>query len=120
MRFDSLRTLLVVVALKDLECDQVGVNNAFTNAILTHDIYMSPPPGYLINSGRVLKIQKSLYGLKQAARDWHEDCAGKLSALGFSRSGADSCVFYLPERGLVVGMYVDDLVIAAPRRPDVN
>jgi len=120
MRFDSLRTLLAVVALKDLECDQVGVNNAFTNAILTHDIYMSPPPGYPINLGRVLKVQKSLYGLKQAARDWHEDCARKLSALGFSRSGADPCVFYLPERGLVVDMYVDDLVIAAPRRPDVN
>jgi hypothetical protein len=45
MRMDSLRVLLALVAVEDLECHQVDVNNAFTESVNTELIYMSAPDG---------------------------------------------------------------------------
>jgi hypothetical protein len=69
MRMDSLRVLLALVAVEDLECHQVDVNNAFTESVNTELIYMSAPDGIQTVKGRVLKVLKSLYDLKQAARN---------------------------------------------------
>ena len=69
MRMDSLRVLLALVALEDLECHQVDVNNAFTESVNTETIYMSPPDGVHTAKERVLKVLKNLYSLKQAAQD---------------------------------------------------
>jgi hypothetical protein len=64
MKMDFLRILLVLVALEDLECYQVDVNNTFTEFVNTEIIYISPPDGVYIVKGRVLKILKNLYNLK--------------------------------------------------------
>ena len=69
VKFDILRLFLVIVALEDLECHQVNVNNAFTESFLKEVIYMKPPPGVDLSSGQALLIRRSLYELKQAARD---------------------------------------------------
>ena len=58
-----------IVAMEDLECHAVDVNNAFTESTLKEEIYMAAPPGMNIPPGCVLKVLRSLYGLKQAARD---------------------------------------------------
>jgi hypothetical protein len=64
MKMDSLRVLLALIALEDLECHQVDINNAFTESMNTEIIYMSPPDGVYIAKERVLKILKNLYSLK--------------------------------------------------------
>jgi hypothetical protein len=64
MKIDFLRVLLALITLKDLECHQVDVNNAFTESVNTKIIYMSPPDGVYTVKGRVLKILKNLYSLK--------------------------------------------------------
>jgi hypothetical protein len=64
MKIDSLRVLLALIALKDLECHQVNVNNAFTESVNTEIIYMSPPDGVYTVKRRVLKVLKNLYNLK--------------------------------------------------------
>ena len=69
VKFDTLCVFLALVALKDLECHQVDVNNAFTESFLKKIIYMAPSPGVDVAPGRILHILCSLYGLKQAARD---------------------------------------------------
>ncbi len=61
---------MAVVCTEDLECHQVDVNDAFTESFLKEDIYMKPPPGVKISPGKALHILRSLYRLKQAARDW--------------------------------------------------
>ena len=83
IKFDTLRLFLVLVALEDLECHQVDVNNAFTESFLKEVIYMAPPPGVDLPPGQALRIRRSLYGLKQAARDWHERYVKELLKLGF-------------------------------------
>ena len=112
-RFDTLRLFLAIVALEDLECHQVDVNNAFTESFLKEVIYMSPPPGVEVAKGRALRILRSLYGLKQAARDWHEKCITELIKLGFQQCAADPCLLVNYQRGIMLLLYVDDIAIAS-------
>ena len=63
-------------------------------------------------SGMVVKLAKSLYGPKQAARQWHAHLKRCLLVLGFEQCLADACVFRLMENGLValtVVVHVDDV-----------
>lgn len=69
VKFDTLQVFLAIVALKNLECHQVDVNNAFTESFLKETIYMAPPSGVNVAPDRVLRILRSLYGLKQVAQD---------------------------------------------------
>lgn len=113
VKFDTLRLFLVIVALEDLECHQVNVNNAFTESFLKEVIYMKPPPGVDLPPGKVLLIRRSLYGLKQAARDWHERCIKELRKLGFEQTLSDPCMLRHPTRNITLLIYVDDICIAA-------
>jgi len=120
IRFDTLRLFLVLVALEDLECHQVDVNNAFTESFLKEVIYMAPPPGVELPPGQALRILRSLYGLKQAARDWHERCVKELRKLGFQQCSADPCLLTHSTRSIMLLLYVDDVGIASKSIHDVN
>ena len=63
---------------------------------------------------RVLKLQKALYGTKQAARLWQETLVAKLKAMGFTQSPNDPCLFrYVGPHGeCLIAAYVDDLLCA--------
>lgn len=115
LRADSLRILLALMALENMEAEQVDVNNAFTESDLNEVIYMHPPKGMKLKNGRVLRLLKSLYGLKQSAREWNHRCNKVLKKMGFQRSEADPCVYYRVADNAIVGVYVDDLLILAPK-----
>ena len=69
----SLLTLLTIVAHEDLEIDQMDVKTAFLHGDLDEEIFMFPPEGFPpMVSGHMWKLQKSIYGLKQAARIWYQ------------------------------------------------
>ena len=68
VKFDTLRVFLAIVALENLECHQVDVNNAFTESFLKETIYMAPPPGVNVAPGRVLRILRSLSGSSKLLR----------------------------------------------------
>jgi hypothetical protein len=120
VRVDTLRTILALVSLEDLECHQIDVNNAFTQSTLSEDIYMLPPDGLDIPEGKVLKMQKSLYGLKQAAKDWYNNCSNALGKLGFSKGLSDPCLFLHRGKGIIILIYVDDFTIAAKNLHEVE
>ena len=82
-RFDTLCLFLTIVALKDLECHMIDDNNAFTELILKEDIYMASLSGVDISSDKAFRVLQSLYGLKQAAWDWHEKCITEIIKLSF-------------------------------------
>lgn len=120
MRMDTLRIFLAITAMEDLECHQVDVNNAFTESTLQETIYMHPPKGVHLPNGKVYRVRKSLYGLKQAARDWYKTCSKELLKMGFEQSSADPCLFTIRDKGLIVLVYVDDISIAAPKLEDIK
>ena len=78
-------------------------------------IYMEQPPHYkVVDCSRyVVKLQKSLYGLKQASRRWYKTLCHLLAKIGFKRSIADPAVFCvrLGKHVVVLFIHVDDTTI---------
>ena len=74
-RYSSIRTLLALANVHDLEVHQMDVKTAFLNGSIEHNIYMSQPEGFIDveHPEYVSKLNKSLYGLKQSARCWESN-----------------------------------------------
>lgn len=77
----------------------LDVNNDFLHGKLDEEVYMSPPEGYdKCEQGKVCRLKKkSLYGLKQASRQWNIEFTSKLIHYGFIKSGNDHCLFTLKD-----------------------
>ncbi len=83
VKFNTLWVFLTIIALKNLECHQVNVNNIFTEFFLKKTIYITHFSEVNVTSNCILCILHSLYSLKQAAQNWHEQCVIKLLKLSF-------------------------------------
>ncbi|CAM8972655.1 unnamed protein product [Rhodiola kirilowii] len=110
----SVRLFLSVAAIKEWELHQMDVHNAFLHGDLMEGVYMRPPPGFTAPVGKVYRLRKSLYGLRQAPRNWFAKLASALVEYGFKRSYADYSLFsYIHHNvSMHVLVYVEDLIIA--------
>ena len=114
----TIRLLLCIAAARDYNLTSVDVRQAYLQATLKEDLYMRVPPGLPRedNRGRPLtiKLRKSLYGLKQAGREWNTILVAFLLSFGFVQSKVDVCMFTLVRGALIMILlcWVDDLVIA--------
>ena len=67
----SIRILLVIAAHHDYEIWQM-VKMAFINENLSEEVYMTQLEGFISQNGnKICKLQRSVYGLKQASRSWN-------------------------------------------------
>eukprot|EP00253_Pinus_taeda_P024163 PITA_24163 len=73
VKLTSIRTILSLVATKDLHLEQLDVKTTFLHGDLVEEIYMQHPQGYEVKGKEklVCRLKKSLYGLKQAPRQWY-------------------------------------------------
>ena len=96
-KMPTVRVILANAAVQDWEIDHVDVKSAYLNAPLKETVYMKPPRGVLKpgQEGKVCRLLKGLYGLKQAGRGWYLEMSKVfLKDLGFQRSAIDHSVFY--------------------------
>jgi hypothetical protein len=72
------------------------------------------------NEHKVLKLKKALYGLHQAPRAWNTKLYVTLTSLGFKKSSSEPALYTRKNKGcqLIVGVYVDDLVITGASSAD--
>jgi hypothetical protein len=78
-------------------------------------VYVAQPPGFVIHGreGKVLHLNKSLYGLRQAPRAWNTKLDTTLQQLGFKYSDCEHVVYMCGKElaRLPIGVYVDDVII---------
>ncbi|CAI7792236.1 unnamed protein product [Closterium sp. NIES-54] len=89
----TLRVLLADAAVSGKSIIKMDISTAFLNGVLEEDVYMTQPPGYEDGTGRVCKLKKSIYGLKQALRCWYQKLAAVLEEMGFRTSSCDESLF---------------------------
>ena len=112
----TVRTLLVTAVHHNWHIAHLDIKNAFLHGDLTEEVYMVLPEGYKHNSSihnPVCKLQKSLYGLKQANRQWFTKLTIFLINKGFTQSYADTSLLTYKQGGyyLALVIYVGDILL---------
>ena len=88
VRYASIRLLIALAAEFDLDIDQMDVLTAFLHPELEEEIYMQLPTGHKLN-GKICRLNKSMYGLKQASRAWNKKLDKLLKDFGLKQSNFD-------------------------------
>ena len=94
-----------------MEIHQMDVVAAFLAGDIDEEIYMEQPEGFEQGKDLVCLLNKSIYGLKQSARLWNQRMRNALLKWGFIQLFSDNCVYYHPRYGVIIALYVDDLLI---------
>jgi hypothetical protein len=101
----------------------MNVKSAFLNDDLKEEVYVHQPPGFAIpdKEGKVLLLHMALYGLWQAPRAWNTKLDSTLKGMGFEQSPHEVAINRLGNGGnvLLVGVYVDNLVITGTKDAEV-
>ena len=104
--------MLAMAAMENLELEHMDVVTAFLNAPLEEELYLRVPEGFPSRPGHVLRLHKSLYGLRQAPRCWNKTLHDFLISKGFQQSQYDASLYFKPGT-LWVAVWVDDMLIMA-------
>ncbi|CAN1766532.1 Retrovirus-related Pol polyprotein from transposon TNT 1-94 [Linum perenne] len=113
-KMTTVRALLALASIKGWFLHQLDVNTAFLHGDLFEEVYMKPPLGLSLDSPNlVCRLNKSLYGLKQASRQWNFKLTEFLQSLGFVQSKADYSLFTKQSNKLFLAVlvYVDDIIM---------
>ncbi|CAI7923292.1 unnamed protein product [Closterium sp. NIES-54] len=116
-KMTTLRVLLHVAAQRDYELHSLDFSTAFLQGSLHEEIWLRRPPGFTgsFPASTQWSLQRPVYGLRQAPREWHDKLRTTLAALGFAPSTADPSLFLRTDTSLppfYILVYVDDLVFA--------
>ncbi|XXG71992.1 hypothetical protein AAC387_Pa07g1189 [Persea americana] len=114
---DSFRTIMALVAHLDLELRQMDVKTAFLNGYIDKTIYMAQPENFESGDRKnmVCKLTKSIYGFKQASRQWYHKFHQVIISFGFETNAVDNCVYhkFSGSKHIFLVLYVDDILLAA-------
>ena len=105
-RYTSIRTIIPLASAMGWRLHYMDVNTTFLNGEIEEEVYVEQPYGFIVHGkeSHVCRLKKALYGLKQAPRTWYGRIDGFLMKLGFTKSTADSNLYYkvVDEHTLIV------------------
>jgi hypothetical protein len=133
INWTSVRLLLILSAILGLSTKQVDYTAAFVHAPIDKDpnwesmsqeeqdrsgVYLHMPRGFY-QPGKVLKLKRSLYGLRQSPRNFFQHLKSKLESLGFeANDNIDPCLFISTK--VICLVYVDDTLFFSPKEDFIN
>jgi len=98
----------------------MDVKTAFLNGVIEEEVHIEQPQGFETrdNNSHVCMLKKALYGLKQAPRAWNGRIDNFLRSLGFTKSKADSNLYYkvVDDGPIILLLYVDDLFLTGKEK----
>jgi hypothetical protein len=109
---DSVRLAFALAAMHNLDVCAADVGNAFLYGKTKEKVMIKAGPEFGANAGKILIVDKGLYGLKSSAARFHEHLAAKLRKMGFKPSRTDLDLWYRKKDGYYeyIATYVDDLL----------
>ncbi|KXJ71076.1 hypothetical protein RP20_CCG021563 [Aedes albopictus] len=115
-RLNTLRAVLAVANQQQLLVHQMDVRTAFLNGKLDEEIFMVQPEGFQQGRDLVCRLNRSIYGLKQASRAWNKRFHQFVTSIGFRRSDNDPCLYIrsVGQEKVFLVLYVDDMLIIGP------
>ncbi|GKA28522.1 retrotransposon protein, putative, ty1-copia subclass [Tanacetum coccineum] len=120
----AIRILISIAAYYDYEIWKMDIKTAFLNGYLDEDIYMVQPEGFVDpnHPRKVCKLQRSIYGLKQASRSWNKRFDEEIKRFGFAQNLDEPCVYQKASGSNVTFLilYVDDIIIMGNHIPSLQ
>ncbi|GJX25546.1 retrotransposon protein, putative, ty1-copia subclass [Tanacetum coccineum] len=122
--YRAIRILISIAAFYDYEIWQMDVKTVFLNGYLDGDIYMVQPEGFVDpkHPREVCKLQRSIYGLKQASRSWNKRFDEEIKKFGFDQNLDEPCLYQKASGSNVTFLilYVDDIIIMGNHIPSLQ
>jgi hypothetical protein len=122
-RMEFVRLLFALAAQEGWHVHHMDVKSSFFNGDLKEEVYVHQPPGFAIpgKEGKMLRLRKTLFVLRQAPRAWNAKLHSTLKGMGFGQSPHEAAIYRRGNGGntLLVGVYVDDLVITGTKDAEV-
>ena len=120
----TIRALIALASIHNLIVHQMDVKTAFLNGDLNEEIYMKQPEGCVVPGyeDKVCRLIRSLYGLRQAPKDWYEKFHQTIISDGFQVNDSDACVYSKFDQFgcVIICLYVDDMLIFGTNIDVVN
>jgi len=114
-KITTVSLLLAITTTKIWLLEQFDINNAFLHGDLHEEVYMEVPKGVVPpKPSQVCKLRKSLYGLRQASRQWYEKLSTVLITSGYTQSQYDISLFTKQSATgafTTILFYVDDMIL---------
>ena len=112
-KLNTIRVFLSLAVNLDWPLQQLDIKNAFLNGELEEEVYMVQPPGFCKkgNEGKVCRLKKSLYGLKQSPKAWFDRFTKVLKEQSYQQGHSDHTLFYKLSEDLkktILAVYVDE------------
>ena len=117
MHIKTLRVLLALAAKNNYDVIQYDVSTAFLHAALDRVAYVKQPPGHKTEGKEdwIYKLDKAMYGLKNAPKAYSDHFMAELTKLGFIQSKKDECLWSLRVEKSFVHLlfHVDDIIVVS-------
>ena len=126
VRLESFRTILHLAATLDWDVRQFDIKTAFLHGILPEDetMFMEQPPGFAAPGKEewVMRLMKSIYGMRQASRIWNQTFHNAISRWGFERLDCEWCVYRRtsPTGTIIFAVHVDDIVATGSTPEEID
>ncbi|KAM0018090.1 putative RNA-directed DNA polymerase [Helianthus debilis subsp. tardiflorus] len=121
---ETVRLMLALAAYQGWEVHHLDVKSAFLHGDLKEEVYVSQPEGFIKpgNEGKVYRLSKALYGLRQAPRAWNTKLDQTLKSLNLMKCTLESAIYTRTSEAstLIVGVYVDDLIVTGTSKKEID
>lgn len=123
-KMNTVRILISCAANFGWPLHQLDVKNAFLHGDLQEEVYMEIPPGLSTPGtvGKVCRLRKSLYGLKQSPRAWFDRFRQAVCSMEYKQCNGDHTVFYKHSKQqiTILAVYVDDIIITGDNEEEIG
>ncbi|GKB01534.1 ribonuclease H-like domain, reverse transcriptase, RNA-dependent DNA polymerase [Tanacetum coccineum] len=123
-RMETIRLLLAIAANNKWEVHHLDVKSAFLHGDLKEEVYVTQPEGFIKrqDNGKVYRLIKALYGLRQAPRAWNINLDNTFKSLDFKKCALEQAIYTKKSKDsiLLIGVYVDDLIITGTPKKEID